>query len=76
MNGLDRQTRGLVYDIPLRPNFNVQLVLPYDLTTAEAAKLAAMLTTLVAPDRVPEPQAEHEPADLPPPPDATPEAEP
>lgn len=38
--------KGIVYDIPLRPDFMAQLVVPRDLTIAEARKLASTLLTV------------------------------
>lgn len=40
---------GLVYDFPLRADFMAQLVLPRDLTSAEAKRLMAFLESLVTP---------------------------
>lgn len=42
-------TKGIAFTVPLRANFMAQLVLPFDLSEAEAQRLAAMLETLVMP---------------------------
>jgi hypothetical protein len=43
----EEQASGLAYNFPLRPDFMAQLVLPQDLSTKEARRLADMLATLV-----------------------------
>jgi hypothetical protein len=40
----------MVYDYPLREGFLAQVVLPRDLTTAEAARLYAFIKALALPD--------------------------
>jgi hypothetical protein len=42
-------SRGLCYAFPLRQDFMVQLILPYDLTEAECARITHMLSALSAP---------------------------
>jgi hypothetical protein len=44
------RTHGLAHEFPLRPDFMVQLVLPVNLTTKEARRLAAFLLTLADDD--------------------------
>lgn len=39
----------LEYIFPLRPDFNVQIIVPQDMTTLEAQRLAAFLLTLAIP---------------------------
>lgn len=41
------------YEYPLRPDFTAQVVLPRDLTTAEAKRLCAMIETLPLPEEKP-----------------------
>lgn len=48
--------RPHAYEFPLRPDFTAQLVLPLDLTEAEAMRLCAMIRTLPPPTPTPEPR--------------------
>jgi len=43
------RTAALCYDYPLRPNYIAQLVVPRDMTTAEAERLCKFINALVMP---------------------------
>lgn len=45
-----KPTRVLIYDIPLRPDFIAQIVVPRDLTTLEAKRMRDFLAALAVPE--------------------------
>lgn len=43
-------TQGLCLPFPIRADFDAQLIIPVDMTHAEASRLSAFVFTLAAPD--------------------------
>lgn len=43
-------TRSLFLDFNIRPDFLAQIILPYDMTEKEAARLIAFINALAVPD--------------------------
>ena len=50
---LRNEPKRMCFDYPLRPGFLAQVVLPRDMTSAEATRICAFIQTLAQTDREP-----------------------